>query len=94
VLIRPSQDVTDLVGAMEAKHPLVASHCRRVAAYGVLLATHYGLPESTVDAIRIHDHFFYIDFSHAIKKKPSLRIGKAGSSELFQIVSAPFYFLS
>jgi putative nucleotidyltransferase with HDIG domain len=53
VLIRPSQDVTDLVGAMEAKHPLVASHCRRVAAYGVLLATHYGLPESTVDAIRI-----------------------------------------
>jgi putative nucleotidyltransferase with HDIG domain len=46
-------DVHSLVAAMEAKRPMVASHCRRVAAYGVQLATHYGLPEAMIDTIRV-----------------------------------------
>jgi len=37
----------------------VAAHCRRVAAYSVQLATHYGLPDDMVDTIRfgslLHD---------------------------------------
>jgi putative nucleotidyltransferase with HDIG domain len=47
------RDVNSLVAAMEAKRPTVASHCRRVAAYGVQLATHYGLPDAMVEAIRV-----------------------------------------
>jgi putative nucleotidyltransferase with HDIG domain len=53
VLSRPAQDVNGLVAALEARRPLVASHCRRVAAYGVQLATHYGLSEATIGTIRV-----------------------------------------
>jgi putative nucleotidyltransferase with HDIG domain len=53
VLSRPAQDVNELVVALEARRPLVASHCRRVAAYGVQLATHYGLSEATIETIRV-----------------------------------------
>ena len=50
---RPVSDVHSLVAAMETKRPLVASHCRRVSAYGVQLATHYGLPEAMIETIRV-----------------------------------------
>jgi putative nucleotidyltransferase with HDIG domain len=53
VLSQPAQDVNELVAAMEARRPLVAAHCRRVAAYGVQLATHYGLAEATIETIRV-----------------------------------------
>lgn len=46
-------DVHSLVAALEAKRPSVASHCRRVAGYGVQLATHYGLPEAMIETIRV-----------------------------------------
>jgi putative nucleotidyltransferase with HDIG domain len=49
----PPQDVNELVAAMEARRPLVAAHCRRVAGYGVQLATHYGLAEATIETIRV-----------------------------------------
>ncbi len=53
MLSLPAQDVDELVADMEARRPLVAAHCRRVAAYGVRLATHYGLSESAIETIRV-----------------------------------------
>ena len=49
----PSRDVNALLAAMQSRRPPVAAHCRRVSAYGVQLATQYGLPEATVDTIRV-----------------------------------------
>jgi putative nucleotidyltransferase with HDIG domain len=53
------RDVDTILAALEARRPPVAAHCRRVAAYGVQLATHYGLPSEMIDTIRfgslLHD---------------------------------------
>lgn len=46
-------DVDTILQAMEASRPTVAAHCRRVAAYGVQLAVQYGLPEETIETIRV-----------------------------------------
>lgn len=46
-------DVNSIIDALEAQRPGVASHCRRVAAYSVLMALHYGLPEEMVETIRV-----------------------------------------
>ncbi len=74
MLSRPAQDVNELVSALEARRPLVASHCRRVAAYGVQLATHYGLSEATTETIRVGG------LLHDIGKAmvPSQILGKPG----------------
>jgi putative nucleotidyltransferase with HDIG domain len=53
VISLPAQDVNELVTALEARRPMVAAHCRRVAAYGVQLAAHYGLPAATIETIRV-----------------------------------------
>ncbi len=53
MLSRPARDANELIAAMDAKRPVVAAHCRRVAAYGVQLATHYGLPEAMIETIRV-----------------------------------------
>jgi putative nucleotidyltransferase with HDIG domain len=47
------RDVDTILDAMETRHPAVASHCRRVSAYGVQLAVQYGLPDDTVETIRV-----------------------------------------
>jgi putative nucleotidyltransferase with HDIG domain len=66
------RDVNSLVAAMEAKRPMVASHCRRVAAYGVQLATHYGLPDAMIETIRVgsllHDIGKMVVPSHVLSK--------------------------
>ncbi len=53
------RDVNTILAALEVKRPAVAAHCRRVAAYSVQLATHYGLPSDMIDTIRfgslLHD---------------------------------------
>ncbi len=53
------RDVNTILGVMETRQPTVASHCRRVAAYGVQLALQYGLPDEVVETIRtgglLHD---------------------------------------
>jgi putative nucleotidyltransferase with HDIG domain len=46
-------DVNSILEALEAKRPTVAAHCRRVAGYGVQLATHYGLTGEMVETIRV-----------------------------------------
>ncbi len=46
-------DVDTILEAMENRQPAVASHCRRVSAYGVQLAVQYGLPDDMVEAIRV-----------------------------------------
>ena len=43
----------DIMSAMEARCPAVASHCRRVSLYAVRLATQYGLSPQTVETIRV-----------------------------------------
>ncbi|HEY3381869.1 MAG TPA: HD domain-containing phosphohydrolase [Vicinamibacterales bacterium] len=45
--------VESIVGAMEARQPTVASHCRRVSAYAVQLAIQYGLSEGLVETLRV-----------------------------------------
>ena len=47
------RDVNTILDVMQARHPSVASHCRRVAAYGVHLALQYGLPGEMVETIRV-----------------------------------------
>jgi putative nucleotidyltransferase with HDIG domain len=47
------RDVDTIVDVMDTQQPSVASHCRRVAAYGVQLASQYGLPEEMVETIRV-----------------------------------------
>ncbi len=47
------RDVNRILDAMDAKRPTVASHCRRVSAYGVHLATQYGLPDEMLETIRV-----------------------------------------
>jgi putative nucleotidyltransferase with HDIG domain len=47
------RDVDTILDVMETRHPTVASHCRRVAAYGVQLAVQYGLPDEMVETIRV-----------------------------------------
>jgi putative nucleotidyltransferase with HDIG domain len=47
------RDVNQILDAMDAKRPTVASHCRRVSAYGVHLATQYGLPDEMLETIRV-----------------------------------------
>lgn len=53
------RDVDTILAALEGRRPPVAAHCRRVAAYSVQLATHYGLPSEMIDTIRfgslLHD---------------------------------------
>jgi putative nucleotidyltransferase with HDIG domain len=46
-------DVTAILEALEVKRPAVAAHCRRVAGYGVQLATQYGLPDEMIETIRV-----------------------------------------
>jgi putative nucleotidyltransferase with HDIG domain len=53
VSIAALHDVNSIIDGLEAKRPGVASHCRRVAAYSVLLGLHYGLPEEMVETIRV-----------------------------------------
>ncbi len=53
VSIPLARDVTTILAALEVKRPAVAAHCRRVAAYGVQLATHYGLPYEMIETIRV-----------------------------------------
>jgi putative nucleotidyltransferase with HDIG domain len=54
-----ARDVDTILSALETRRPAVAAHCRRVAAYGVQLANHYGLPDELLDTIRfgslLHD---------------------------------------
>jgi putative nucleotidyltransferase with HDIG domain len=47
------RDVNTIIEILEAKRPAVAAHCRRVAAYGVHLATLYGLPDEMIETIRV-----------------------------------------
>jgi putative nucleotidyltransferase with HDIG domain len=47
------RDVDTILDVMDTQQPSVASHCRRVAAYGVQLAVQYGLPSETVETIRV-----------------------------------------
>ena len=47
------RDVDRILAALDARRPTVAAHCRRVSAYAVQLATHYGLPDGMVETIRI-----------------------------------------
>jgi putative nucleotidyltransferase with HDIG domain len=47
------RDVNTILDAVAARRPMVASHCRRVAAYGVYLATQYGLPDEMIETIRV-----------------------------------------
>lgn len=47
------RDVDTILDAMETRQPTVASHCRRVSAYGVQLAVQYGLPAEMVETIRV-----------------------------------------
>ena len=47
------RDVDTILDVMDTQQPSVASHCRRVAAYGVQLAVHYGLSGETIETIRV-----------------------------------------
>ncbi len=47
------RDVDTIVDVMDTQQPTIASHCRRVAAYGVQLAVQYGLPDEMVETIRV-----------------------------------------
>lgn len=47
------RDVDTILDVMDTQQPSVASHCRRVAAYGVQLASQYGLPAEMVETIRV-----------------------------------------
>lgn len=47
------RDVDAILAAVELRRPAVAAHCRRVAGYGVQLATHYGLPGEMIETIRV-----------------------------------------
>jgi len=47
------RDVNSILDVIEAKRPTVASHSRRVAAYGVQLAAQYGLPDAMRETIRV-----------------------------------------
>lgn len=53
VPIPQARDVNAILETMDATRPAVASHCRRVSAYGVHLAAQYGLPEEMVETIRV-----------------------------------------
>ena len=46
-------NLVTLLDAVGARHPAIASHSRRVAAYAVRLAAQYGLEARTIDAIRV-----------------------------------------
>jgi len=54
-----ARDVDTILAGLEARRPAVAAHCRRVAAYSVQLANHYGLPAEMLDTLRfgglLHD---------------------------------------
>jgi putative nucleotidyltransferase with HDIG domain len=66
------RDVDAILAAVEARRPAVAAHCRRVAAYSVQLATHYGLPGEMIDTIRtgslLHDIGKLMVPSHILSK--------------------------
>ena len=47
------RDVDTILDVMDTQQPTIASHCRRVAAYGVQLAVQYGLPDEMVETIRV-----------------------------------------
>ena len=59
MLLARAADLDTLLDAVGARHPAVAAHGRRVAAYAVRLATQFGLAPQAVDAIRtgalLHD---------------------------------------
>lgn len=46
-------NLVTLLDAVNARHPNVASHSRRVATYALRLATQYGLDQHTIETIRV-----------------------------------------
>jgi putative nucleotidyltransferase with HDIG domain len=67
-----ARDIDTILAALDDRRPSVAAHCRRVAAYSVHLATHYGLPNEMVDTIRngslLHDLGKLLVPSHILSK--------------------------
>ena len=59
MLLARAADLDTLLDAVGARHPAVAAHGRRVAAYAIRLATQFGLALQAIDAIRtgalLHD---------------------------------------
>ena len=53
MLSQPAQDVNELVADMEARRPLVAAHCRRVAAYASGWPPTTACPSPTIETIRV-----------------------------------------